>query len=101
MIWGLKHVPFYEVINLIKECDVILHNNRVAVILFDGMKIQIPHSELIKEKAYINFENNRYTTISKDDFVKAQSSKIKKNNGNKNNELISVIDNEEQGYNSL
>lgn len=70
MIMGTKHVPFYEVINLLKECDVILHNNRVAVILFDGIKIQIPHSELIKEKAYINFENDRYTIVSKEDFEK-------------------------------
>jgi len=89
------------VINLIKECDVILHNNRVAVILFDGMKIQIPHSELIKEKAYINFENDKYTIVSKEDFEKAQSFKTKKNTGNKNKDLNSVIDNEEQGYNSL
>lgn len=85
---------------MIKECDVILHNNRVAVILFDGMKIQIPHSELVKEKAYINFENDRYTIVSKEDF-EAQSFKTKKNTGNKNKDLISVIDNEEQGYNSL
>ena len=55
---------------MIKECDVILHNNRVAVILFDGMKIQIPHSELVKEKAYINFENDKYTIVSKEDFEK-------------------------------
>jgi hypothetical protein len=89
------------VINLIKECDVILHNNRVAVVLFDGMKIQIPHSELIKEKAYINFENERYTIISKEDFENAQPFKTKKNTGNKNKDLISVIDNEEQGYNGL
>lgn len=86
---------------MIKECDVILHNNRVAVILFDGMKIQIPHSELIEEKAYINFENDRYTIVSKEDFEKTQSFKTKKNTGNKNKDLISVIDNEEQGYNSL
>ena len=86
---------------MIKECDVILHNNKVAVISFDGTKVQIPHNKLIGNKAYIKFENDRYTIVSKEDFEKAQSFKTKKNTGNKNKDLISVIDNEEQGYNSL
>lgn len=87
---------------MIKECDVILHNNKVVVISFDGKKVQIPHNELIENKAYIKFDKNKYFVVSKDDFNKQNlnvKNKMKKKDENKDS--ISVIDNEEQGYNGL
>lgn len=89
---------------MIKECDIILHNNKVAVVLFDGRKIQIPHSELVGDKAYVKFDDGKYTVVPKEDFNKQKLNtkvKAKKNSNNENKDLISVIDNEEQGYNSL
>lgn len=77
---------------MIKECDVILHNNKVAVILFDGTKVQIPHSELIENKAYIKFDNNKYFVVSKDDFNKQNLNVKTKKSSNKINELESIED---------
>lgn len=89
---------------MIKECDIILQNNKVAVVLFDRSKIQIPHSEIIGDKAYIKYENGKYTVVPKEDFNKQKLNakvKTKKNSNDENKDLISVIDNEEQGYNGL
>lgn len=79
-------MPLLRGANLIKECNVVLHNNRVAVILLDGRKIQIPHSELVGDKAYIKFENGKYVVVSKEDFDKQNSKKTKKQS-NENKEL--------------
>lgn len=89
---------------LIKECDVILHNNKVAVISFDGTKVQIPHNKLIGNKAYIKFESGKYTVVTKADFDKQKAnyaSKLKKKPKDESKDLNSVMDNEERGYNSL
>lgn len=89
---------------MIKECDVILHNNKVAVILFDGRKVQVPHNEFIGEMAYIKFDSGKYTVVAKADFDKQKTNyvaKLKKKLKDENRDLDSVIDNEERGYNSL
>lgn len=89
---------------MINECDVILHNNKVAVILFDGRRIQIPHNELIENKAYIKFDSGKYTIVTKADFDKQKANyaaKLKKKSKDENKDSISVIDNEERGYNGL
>ena len=89
---------------MIKECDVIIHNKKVAVILFEGKEIQVPHNELIENKAYIKFDSGKYTVATKADFDKQNANyvaKLKKKLKDENKELISVMDNEEQGYNGL
>lgn len=64
---------------LIKECKVILHNDLVAVVLFDGKEIQVPNSKLINKTTYVKFENEKYTVVSKDEFEKFNKRNIKKN----------------------
>lgn len=89
---------------MIKECDVIIHNKKVAVILFEGKEIQVPHNELIGNKAYIKFNRGKYTVVTKGDFDKQKANyetKLKKKLKDESKSSISVIDNEEQGYNSL
>ena len=56
---------------------MILHNDEVAVVDFDGKKIQIPNSKLIGKTAFIKYEKGKYTTISKDEFDKYISNKSK------------------------
>lgn len=85
---------------LIKECKVVLHNDLVAVVLFDGKEIQVPNSKLIGATAYVNFENEKYTIVSKDEFEKFSKRNIKKNKvEEKSIEIVEeeniVIDNEE------
>lgn len=63
---------------LIKECNVILHNDLVAVVLFDGKEIQVPNSKLIGATAYVKFENEKYTIVSKDKFDKFNKKNIDK-----------------------
>lgn len=85
---------------LIKECKVILHNDLVAVVLFDGKEIQVPNSKLINKTTYVKFENEKYTVVSKDEFEKFNKRNIKKNKvEEKPLEIVEeeniVIDNEE------
>lgn len=63
---------------MIKECNVILHNDKLAVVLFDGKKIQVPNSNLIGKTAYVKFENEKYTVVSKDELDKSNKRKAKK-----------------------
>lgn len=56
---------------MIKECKVILHNDKVAVVLFDDKKIQVPNSEHISNTAYVKFDKGIYSVVSKDDFDKS------------------------------
>ena len=62
---------------LIKECNVILHNDKVAVVVFEGRKIQVPNSDLIGKTAYVKFEDGKYTVVSKDELDKPKK-KFKK-----------------------
>lgn len=85
---------------MIKECNIILRNDKVAVVLFDSQKIQVPNTELIGEKAYLRFEHNKYTVVSKDDFEKLNAKKESDNSKRrkKKNETNNIVmDNEEVG----
>ena len=84
---------------MIKECDIILHNNKVAVVLFDGRKIQIPHSELVGDKAYIKFEDGKYVAVSKEDFDK-QNLNIKVKTKKSSSEIIELESTEKVDVNS-
>ena len=68
----------YEVIVLIKECNVILHNDKVAVVVFEGKKIQVPNNDLIGKTAYVKFEDGKYTVVSKEELDKSNKKRIKK-----------------------
>ena len=63
---------------LIKECKVILHNDLVAVVLFDKKEIQVSNSELIGTTAYVKFENEKYTVVSKDEYEKFNKRNMRK-----------------------
>lgn len=55
---------------MIKECKVILHNDLVSVVLFDKKEIQVPSNKLIGNTAYVKFDNDKYTVVSKNEFEK-------------------------------
>ena len=90
---------------MIRECKVKIHNSKVAVVDFDGKDLQIPHSDSIGDVAYIKYENDKYSVITKEAFEKAIAKKnnkvIKNNIGIKepveNTASEIVIDNEVAG----
>ena len=85
---------------MIKECKVVLHNDKVAVVLFDGNRIQVSNSNLIGKTAYVKYENEKYTVVSKDELDKSSKKKLKTEKLNSKNESVVevteniVIDNE-------
>lgn len=76
---------------MIKECKVILHNDKVAVVMFDKTKVQVPNSELIGKTAFVRFENGKYSIVSKEEFIKYNN---KKNRNIKKNDNEKSIENE-------
>lgn len=80
---------------MIKECNVILHNSFVAVVVFDGKEIQVPSNELIGKTAYVKLENNKYTVVSKEEYLKSLEKKQKVSKKQETKKENIVIDNEE------
>lgn len=80
---------------MIKECNVVLHNSLVAVIVFDGKEIQVPSNKLIGKTAYVKLENNKYTVVSKDEYLKSTEKKQKASKKQEVKKENIVIDNEE------
>lgn len=82
---------------MIKECNVILQNEYVAVVDYNGKKIQIPNTDLIRQTAYIKLENEIYTVVSKEEYMKFQKDKriSKRRSTIKTDDKNRVIDNEE------
>lgn len=49
---------------MVKNCPVILNNDAVTVIEFDGVKVQLPSINKDAEKVCVSFENGRYEIVS-------------------------------------
>lgn len=64
---------------MIKECNVILHNSLVAVVVFDGKEIQVPSNKLIGKTAYVKYEKEKYIIVSKEEYLKSLEKKQKTN----------------------
>lgn len=73
---------------MIKECNVIMQNSHVAVAVFDGLKIQVPNSDVVDRRVYIRLENGSYSIATKDEFTKEQVKEVAKNKTSKKNEEI-------------
>lgn len=73
---------------MIKECNVIMQNSHVAVAVFDGLKIQVPNSDVVDRGVYIRLENGSYSIATKDEFTKEQVKEVAKNKTSKKNEEI-------------
>lgn len=80
---------------MIKECNVILHNSLVAVVVFDGKKIQVPSNKLIGKTAYVKYEKEKYIIISKEEYLKSLEKKQKTNKKQDVEKEKIVIDKEE------
>lgn len=63
---------------MIKECKVVMQNSFSSVVLFDGIKVQIPTSFVNDGVAFVKCEDGFYSVTSKEDYEKFLNSKTKK-----------------------
>lgn len=65
---------------MVKECLVVLNNEAVTVVRYDGKDIQFPAINKDVKKVSVNYENGKYSIVN--DKVKAvNTDKPKKKNG--------------------
>ena len=46
---------------MVKECKVLLRNQYVMVVDFDGKEIQMPSDHTDKDTVFVKYENDRYS----------------------------------------
>lgn len=65
---------------MVKECLVVLNNEAVTVVRYDGKDIQFPAINKDVKKVSVNYENGKYSIVN--DKTKAvNTDKPKKKNG--------------------
>ena len=62
---------------MIKECKVILRNELVMVVLFDGKEIQITSDKQNTTTVFVKLEKGKYSIVSKDEFDRYEKSNKK------------------------
>lgn len=76
---------------MIKKCKVILNNDAVTVVDFDGVEVQFP--SINKETKYVNvlFDDNKYSIVDddKENTEITDSSVTKRKKGNRSKKIIS------------
>lgn len=53
---------------MVKKCNVLINNDAVTVINYDGVKVQIPSIHRDAKTVNVVFENNKYIVVG-DDYV--------------------------------
>lgn len=67
-----------EVNQLIKECKVILENDDVMVVDFEGKKVQLTSNKLFSDIAYVKYDKGKYTLTDKLEYERLQKKKVGK-----------------------
>lgn len=72
---------------MIKECNVILQNKLLTVVVYDNKKVQLPTNPktLGQRTVFVKFENGIYSIVEQSDFEKEKiiKNKLKKSTENK------------------
>ena len=50
---------------MVKECKVLLRNQYVMVVDFDGKEVQMPSDRTDKDTVFVKYENDRYSITCK------------------------------------
>ncbi len=53
---------------MIKKCNVLMRNNLVMVVDFEGKKVQMPSDNGDEENIYIELQDNKFTVVSKEKY---------------------------------
>ena len=66
---------------MIKECPVILNNDAITVVKFNGEEVQFPSIQKDEKKVSVKFEDGKYTIVDHaeeaDPFVKHEVEQVK------------------------
>lgn len=65
---------------MVKECSVVLNNEAVTVVRYDGKDIQFPAINKDVKKVSINYDNGKYSIVN-DEITAVNTDKPKKKNG--------------------
>lgn len=63
---------------MIKECEVTIQNSFSSIVLFNNVRIQIPTSSVISDRAFVKYEDGMYFTVTKEDYEKFLKTKVDK-----------------------
>ena len=83
-----------------KECKVLLRNQYVMVVDFDGKEIQMPSDHTDKDTVFVKYENDRYSITCKLEEEKKPVSRVKKRKKVTEVELADDVATDEQKYKS-
>lgn len=83
---------------MIKICKIISSNEKISVVLFDDIKVQIPSENVSGKVAYVKFEAGKYFVSTKEEFEKSntnikkkQSKKMTTETVEENNETDKIL----------
>ena len=63
---------------MVKECKVLLRNQYVMVVDFNGKEIQMPSDHTDKDTVFVKYENDRYSITYNLEKEKKPVSRVKK-----------------------
>lgn len=66
---------------MVKKCKIVLKNSAVVVVDFNGVNIQMPYSNDIKDYVYVRSERGRYSFSTKEEYELGNHKIITKNTG--------------------
>lgn len=63
---------------MIKECKVVLHNQAVTVVDYDGTQVQFPATKSKTDVVYVEYIDGKYAIVEKEDYEKSLRPKADK-----------------------
>ena len=63
---------------MIKECRVVLHNQAVTVVDYDGTQVQFPATKSKTDIVYVEYIDGKYAIVSREDYEKSLKPKADK-----------------------
>lgn len=53
---------------MIRECKVLMRNNLLMVVDFEGKEVQMPSDNGNEENIYVELQDNKFTVVSKEKY---------------------------------
>lgn len=50
---------------MVKECNVILNNDAVTVVVYDGIRVQLPSIKRKAQTVFVDKRGNKYVVVDK------------------------------------
>lgn len=63
---------------MIKECKVVLHNQAVTVVDYDGTQVQFPATKSKTDVVYVEYIDGKYAIVAREDYEKSLKPKADK-----------------------